>query len=144
MLPPKYAHPVNELHDLNVESRPSTGMYTLFPSLSLTWIVVLDNHFMCCCYHLRTLLFAMGRAVNFWSKKGSQWYSKFVCSLCISVSADLAKPESVVCRWDAAPELVTKYLPIVTPTQLHVSRCNPNDESILQQVIRWWLYRPPC
>ena len=43
-------------------------MYTFFPSLSHTQIVVLDNRFMCHCSGLRTSLFATGRKVDFWSK----------------------------------------------------------------------------
>ena len=51
-----YAYPVHDVHDLNLEFCPSIGIYTLFPSLSQTWIVVLDNCLMCCCYGLRTSL----------------------------------------------------------------------------------------
>ena len=78
-----HAYPINEVHDLNLEFLPSTGMYTLFPSLSHIQIVVWDDCFMCCCYDLRTSLFATCRTVYFWSKKGYQWSSKFVCSLCL-------------------------------------------------------------
>ena len=74
-----YGNIVNNVHDLNVEFRPSNGVYTLFPSLSHNLIVVSDNRFVCCCYGLMTSLFATGRKVIFSSKTGYQWSSKYVC-----------------------------------------------------------------
>ena len=94
--------PINEVSDLKLEFYPSTGMYTLFPSLSHTHtqIVVLANRFMCCCYGLRTLLTTEDRKFNCWSKRWYQRSLKFVCLLHISVSPDPAKQDFAPSNWD--------------------------------------------
>ena len=103
MVLPKYGYQVSEAHDVNLQFCPSIGMYTLFPCLSDTQIVVSDNRLMCCCYGLR-----IGGKVIVSSKKRHQWPSKYVCLLGITVSPHLVKQELVTCNWDAVCELVTE------------------------------------